>query len=92
MTYNPLIDFSKTNFLLNNYGLQNETEKGIFFLKAMRFCGTVIWGLMNIPKPPNYKKALELISKYPKFNGQPYYQYLDLNFEKSIDLMLLIKY
>ena len=36
---------------------------------------------MNVVKPPNYKKALQHINKYPKFNGQKYYQYLDFGFE-----------
>ena len=39
-----------------------------------------IWGYMNIVRPPNYKAAMNNIRKFPRFNGQPYYQYLDLNF------------
>jgi len=77
---NQPFDLSTTNFELFDYELADETEKGIFFLKAMDFCGTTIWGYMNIVKPPNYKKALEYIEKYPKFNGQPYFQYLDFGF------------
>lgn len=77
---NQPFDLTDVNFELNNYNLKNDTEKGIFFLKAMSLCGMTIWGYMNIVKPPNYKAAMDMISKYPKFNGQPYYQYLDLNF------------
>jgi len=77
---NQPFDLSEIDFQINKYELQDETEKGIFFLKAMNLCGTVIWGYMNIVKPPNYKKALPLIEKYPKFDGQPYYQYLDFGF------------
>ncbi len=77
---NQPFDLSVTNFELFDYGLIDETEKGIFFLKAMDFCGTTIWGYINIVKPPNYKKALEYIEKFPKFNGQPYYQHLDFGF------------
>src|SRR5690606_34762970 len=28
----------------------------------------------------NYKAALQYIDKFPKFNGQPYFQYLDFGF------------
>jgi hypothetical protein len=73
-------DLSKTDFQLNNYGLKDDTEKAIFFLESMRLNGLLIFGYMNIVKPPNYSKALEFINKYPKYNGSPYYQFLDLNF------------
>lgn len=85
---NRPFNLSNTNFVMSEYGLKDDTEKGIFFLKAADLCGTTIWGYMNIVKPPNYKTALELIEKYPKFNGQPYYQYLDFgfpDFEMEID-------
>lgn len=78
---NKPFDMSNVNFTLWDYNLQNDTEKGIFFLESMETFGTMIWGYMNIPKPPNYKLAMEYIDKYPKYNGQPYYQYLDLNFK-----------
>jgi hypothetical protein len=78
---NRPFDLSGVNFKMTQYELQNDTEKGIFFLKAMDLCGASIWGYMNIVKPPNYKKATEYIEKFPKFNGQPYYQYLDFGFD-----------
>lgn len=78
---NRPFDMSDVNFTLWDYNLINDTEKGIFFLESMKTFGTLIWGYINVPKPPNYKKALEYIVKYPKYNGQPYYQYLDLNFQ-----------
>lgn len=77
---NRPFDLSDVDFRPNDYQLQDDTEKGIFFLKTMELCGTSIWGYMNIVDPPNYKKALEYINNYPKFNGQPYYQYLDFSF------------
>ncbi len=77
---NQPFDLKNVNFELNNYNLQNDTEKGIFFLECMSLCGTSIWGYINIAKPVNYKKAFELIEKYPKFNGLKYHQYTDLNF------------
>jgi len=77
---NRPFDLSNIDFKLNKYDLKDDTEKGIFYLKAMDLCGTFIWGYMNIVKPPNYKKALTFIEKYPTFNGQSYYQYLDFGF------------
>ncbi|GAA4435460.1 hypothetical protein GCM10023188_27470 [Pontibacter saemangeumensis] len=77
---NQPFNLSGTNFTVSDYNLQDDTEKGIFFLKAMELCGTVIWGYMNIVNPPNHKAALENIEKYPRFNGQPYFQYLDFGF------------
>ncbi len=77
--YRPLVR-SAVNFKLDDFGLEDDTEKGVFFLESMNTFGTMIWGYMNIPKPPNYKAALELIRKFPIYNGQPYYQFPDLNF------------
>jgi hypothetical protein len=77
---NQPFNMKKINFELNNYNLENDTEKGIFFMECMSLCGTSIWGYINVPKPPNYKEAYNLIELYPKFNGLNYYEYTDLNF------------
>lgn len=77
---NQPFDLSDVNFELFDYGLADDTEKGIFFLIAADLCGTTIWGYMNIVKPPNYKAALGYVEKFPKFNGQPYFQYIDFGF------------
>lgn len=77
---NKPFDFSKVDFKLKDYNLTNDTEKGIFFLQCMRYCGSEIWGYMHIPKPANTKKAFDYIKKFPKFNGLKYYQFTDLNF------------
>lgn len=85
---NKPFDFSKINFKLKDYNLTNDTEKGILFLECMRYCGTEIWGYMNIVKPANTKKAFDYIKDYPKFNSLKYYQFTDLNFpdfEMTID-------
>lgn len=85
---NKPFNLSKFDLKLNNYNLKNDTEKGILFLKCMDLCGTSIWGYINIPKPPNYKLAMEFISKFPTINGRPYYQNQDLyfpDFEMIID-------
>lgn len=77
---NQPFDFSRTDFKIKEYKLKDDAEKGIFFLKCMDLCGTSIWGYINIAKPMNTKKAYEFIQKFPKFNGQPYYQYTDFYF------------
>lgn len=77
---NQPFNMKKINFELNNYNLENDTEKGIFFMECMSLCGTSIWGYINVPKPPNYKEAYNLIEMYPKFNGLNYFEYTDLNF------------
>jgi hypothetical protein len=77
---NKPFDLSKTDFDLTQYNLADDTEKGIFFLECISSCGSQVWGYMNIVKPPNTKKSLDLIKKFPKFNGMKYYQYTDFNF------------
>ncbi|MBP6755142.1 MAG: hypothetical protein KA210_03260 [Bacteroidia bacterium] len=74
-------DYSKIDFKLDEYNLENDTEKGIFYLQSMDFYGTTIWGYINIVKPPNTEKAFSYIKKFPKYNGLKYYQYTDLNFQ-----------
>ena len=73
-------DFSKVDFKLKDYNLTSDTEKGIFFLQCMDYCGKTIWGYMNVVKPANTEKAYDNIKKFPKFNGLKYYQFTDLNF------------
>ena len=85
---NQPFDFSKNDFNLDQYGLKDETEKGIFYLRCMDLCGTNIWGYMNVVNPPNTSKALKIIKKYPKFNGKPYYQFTDLYF-KDFEMVIV---
>lgn len=73
-------DLSKFDFKLNDYNYSNDTEKGIFYLECMDYCGKTIWGYMNIAKPVNTEKAYYYIKRFPKFNGLKYYQFTDLNF------------
>jgi hypothetical protein len=77
---NQPFNFSKVDFKLMDYHFKDDTEKGIFVLRCMRDCNSAIWGYMNIAKPPNTKEAYKYIKKYPKFNGQSYYQYTDFYF------------
>jgi hypothetical protein len=85
---NKPFNLSGNNFELSEYGLKDDVEQGIFFLKCMQLCGTNIWGYMSIPKPPNTKKALSFIKKFPKFNGKLYYQFTDLYF-KDFEMVII---
>ena len=77
---NKPFNMSRVNLNLNNYKLANNTEQGIFFLQCMSLCGSMIWGYMNVVKPPNTSKALEFIAKFPRVNSLDYYQFTDLLF------------
>ncbi len=77
---NQPFNFSKCDFKLKEYHLSNDTEKGIFFLRCMDFCGSTIWGYMNIVKPPNTKEAGAYLKRFPKINGLAYYQFDDFSF------------
>ncbi|MEL6615964.1 MAG: hypothetical protein AAFQ43_09510, partial [Bacteroidota bacterium] len=53
----------------------DEDLAAVFYLEAMRMCGTQIWCLINVPNPPNFAGAADLIAVYPRFDGEPYYAY-----------------
>jgi hypothetical protein len=73
-------ELGKMDFQLKRLNLNDDTEKGIFFLRCMSLCGRSIWGFMNVAKPRNTKLALEYINNFPMFNGLKYYQYTDFYF------------
>ena len=77
---NQPFNLSKTDLKLKSYNLKDETENGILVLNAINFCGTTIWGYMNVVKPANTKKALDYVENFPKINGRPYYQFTDFYF------------
>jgi hypothetical protein len=74
-------NLSDVNFDLDSYNLRDEGEKAIFFLESMQFYGTLIWGYMNIPKPPKFDKALAYINNYPQYNGKAYCRYINFDFQ-----------
>jgi len=77
---NKPFNLSKVDIKPGTLNLKDDTEKGMLFLKCIHLCGTMIWGYMNIVKPPNTNEAYSYIKRYPKFNGRPYYQYTDFYF------------
>jgi hypothetical protein len=77
---NQPFDMKKSDLKLNEYGLKDDTEKGIVFLRCFEFCGKTIWGYINVAKPQNTAEAMNYINKFPKVNGRPYFQYTDFSF------------
>jgi len=77
---NKPFNMSKVNFKMSEYDL-NDVQKSIFYLRCMDACGSQIYGFMNIVNPPNTKKSLEYIEKFPQFDGLDYFQYTELYFD-----------
>jgi hypothetical protein len=71
-------DLSNYNFNLNDYGLENETEKAILFF-AITNSLTQRFKVLQMLK--NYDKLLEFADKLPTFNGKPYYEYHLFDFQ-----------
>ena len=78
---NKPFNLTKVNFKMKKYNLTSDKLKGIFYLRCMSFCGSQIFGYMNIVNPPNTSKALNYINKFPTFDDLKYYQYTDLYFK-----------
>ncbi|NLR91380.1 hypothetical protein [Flammeovirga agarivorans] len=81
---NKGLTFEKINFNLDEFNLSNDVEKGIFFLNCMNIYYSGIKFFMDYNKPPKMKEAKEYINKYPKFNGQEYYNYKSLAFQDFV--------
>ena len=71
-------NLGKYNIDINNYGLENETEKAILFF-AISNSLTQRFRVLQMMK--NYDKLLEFADKLPTFNGKPYYEYTSFDFE-----------
>ena len=71
-------DLSKYNFNLDDYGLENKTEKAILLLSISNSL-TQRFRVLQMVK--NYDKLLEFANKLPTFNGKSYYEYTSFDFE-----------
>lgn len=71
-------NLSKYNIDLNDYELENETEKAILFF-AISNSLTQRFQVLQMMK--NYDKLLVFAKKLPTFNGKPYYEYTSFNFQ-----------
>ncbi|MFT3911460.1 MAG: hypothetical protein QM737_18700 [Ferruginibacter sp.] len=77
---NSDIDLSERDFNFTKLNLTTKTEKGIFFLTAMEGLGIYNWGKVEMTDSLNYLNVLDLIKRYPKFGGNPFYLYNDFDF------------
>jgi hypothetical protein len=77
---NKPFNLSKLDLRPDAYGLKDDTERGILFLECMGLCRSMIWGYMNVVKPPNTREAMSYIKRFPKVNGVDYYRFNDLVF------------
>lgn len=71
-------DLSKYNIDLNNYDLENDTEKAILFFAISN---SLTQRFQVLQMMQNYDKLLEFAKKLPTFNGKPYYEYTSFDFE-----------
>lgn len=65
--YNKNIDFDKLEL--------NNKESSILFLSAMRHLGKQMSGYSSSNFPDNCFRADTFLTKMPKFNGKPYYEF-----------------
>ncbi|SHJ18109.1 hypothetical protein [Flavobacterium haoranii] len=82
------MNLSDTNIDLENLNLDNDTEKAILFLTAMRHVGNQLTSYATTRFPNNCFRAIEYLENMPKFNGKPFYEF-DLpefeDFEIEVD-------
>lgn len=71
-------DLSKYDINLDDYGLENDTEKAILYFSVSNSL-TQRFRVLQMMK--NYDKLLEFVSRLPTFNGKPYYEYTAFHFE-----------
>ncbi|WP_298520991.1 hypothetical protein [uncultured Kordia sp.] len=71
-------DLSTYNFNLDEYGLENDTEKAMLYFSISNAL-TQRFRVLNMVE--NYDKLLEFASKLPTFNEKPYYEYTAFDFE-----------
>lgn len=69
------MDLAQTNIDLDNLNLDNDTEKAILFLTAMRHVGNQVTSYSNSHFPKNCFRAIKYVENMPKFNGKPFYEF-----------------
>lgn len=69
------MDLAKKNIDLENLNLDNDTEKAILFLTAMRHVGFQVTSYASARFPDNCFRAIEYVENMPKFNGKAFYDF-----------------
>ncbi|MDT0622948.1 hypothetical protein [Croceitalea vernalis] len=69
------MNLSNTNIDLDNLNLENDLEKAILFLTAMRHVGGQVTSYAKTRFPNNCFRAIEYVENMPTFNGRPFYEF-----------------
>jgi uncharacterized protein YfkK (UPF0435 family) len=77
---NKDLDMSKYNFMLNKLGLDDDTQKGVFFLQFAQRMGSQAIAFVRYGENPNYEKAYDHLNRMAKINSLPYYKFLGFYF------------
>ncbi|WCO00251.1 hypothetical protein [Psychroserpens ponticola] len=75
------MDLASTNIDLKNLNLNNDTEKGILILCAMRHIGGQVSSYSSTRFPDNCFRAKKYVENMPKFNDGFFYEYELSEFE-----------
>ncbi|MEW7292878.1 hypothetical protein [Aquimarina sp. 2304DJ70-9] len=67
------MDLAETNIDLENLNLDDDTEKAILFLTAMRHVGNQVTSYSTHRFPDNCSRAKKYVENMPKFNGKAFY-------------------
>jgi len=84
-----IIDFSIINFNFEKLKLKTKTEKSIFFLIVMERLGSYYWANEATSESINSEDIVNIIKRYPQFDGKKYYEFNDFDFQDfdvSIDI------
>lgn len=72
-------DLSTYNYELDKLGFKNDSEKAIFFLNMM---DTLIGGRFQVLRAvKNNKRIAEFSARLPTFNGKPYYNFKNFDYD-----------
>lgn len=69
------MNLAETNIDLENLNLDNDSEKAILFLTAMRHVGNQVTSYSTTKFPNNCFRAKEYVENMPKFNGKGFYEF-----------------
>ncbi|WP_026775764.1 hypothetical protein [Polaribacter sp. Hel_I_88] len=75
------MNLASTNIDLEKLNLEDNTEKSILILCAMRHIGSQVGSYSTTKFPKNCFRAKEYEENMPKFNGKPFFKYELLDFK-----------
>ncbi len=72
-------DLSKTDLKIDELGLNDKTERAIFYLNFMDAIGGGRFMVLLATK--NFQRILDFTKRFPKFNGKDYYAFNDFDYD-----------